>query len=65
MQSCICVNAQTTHLYTENDCTYTVITVPKQNIKKKPNDDYTFLFELKKGETIGIKIPHGISFTFS
>ena len=64
-QSCICVNAQTTHIHTENDCTHTVITVPKQNIKKEPTDDYTFLFELKKGETVGIKMSCGISFMFS
>ena len=64
-QSSICINAETTKLHTENDCTYTVITVPEQNKKQNPVDEYMFLFELKKGDTIGIKMCHGISFMFS
>ena len=54
-QSSVCINAQTTQLLIENDCTYTVITVPKQNIKLESSDDYKFLFELKKVTTVGLK----------
>ena len=64
-QSSICINAQTTQLHTENDCTYTVITVPKQDNTKEPTDEYVFLFDLRKGETIGLKMTHSISFMFS
>ena len=64
-QSSICINAETTQLHTENDCTYTVITVPKQDIIKESTDEYTFLFDLKKGETVGVKMVYGISFMFS
>ena len=64
-QSAICINAQTTELHTENDCTYTVITVPKQNNKHESSDNYTFLFELKKGTTIGLKMSYGTNFMFS
>ena len=64
-QSSICINAQTTQLHTENDCTYTVITVPKQETKMDPPDEYIFLFDLKKGETLGLKMIYGINFMFS
>ena len=37
----------------------------KQNNIDEFSDDYTFLFELKKVETIGIKLNPGISFIFS
>ena len=39
-QPSICINAQTTQLHTENDCTYTVITVPKQDNTKEPMNMY-------------------------
>ena len=64
-QSSICINGQTTTVHTENDCSYTVITVPEQDIEENPVDDYIFLFEIKKGETIGINMCHGISFFFA
>ena len=64
-QSSICVNGQTTNLHTENDCTYTIITVPEQSKEENTVDDYIFLFQIKKGETIGIKMWDGISFMFS
>ena len=39
--------------------------MPEQNIKENPVTDYIFLIEIKKGETIGIKMCHGINFIFS
>ena len=35
-QSQVCVNASTSVLHTERDCTYTLITVPKQYLRKSP-----------------------------
>ena len=64
-QSSVCVNATTSQLHTENDCTYTVITTPCQETEKKLPDKYQFLFALKKGETIGITLRRGVSFLFS
>ena len=60
-QSCICVNFQTAELHTENDCTYTVITTPNQAKIKVP----IFIFELKKGCTIGLQMNPGLTFMFS
>ena len=49
----ICINAQTKVFHTEEDCGYTVISVPKQ----KTNDvgKYHFLFMLKPKCYVGIK----------
>ena len=60
-QNSICVNCETTDLRTEKDCTYTVITIPNQKEKRVPY----FIFELKKGFTIGLKMDHGLTFLFS
>ena len=60
-QNSICVNCMTTDLHTENDCTYTVVTVPNQKETTVPY----FLFELRKGFTFGLQMDHGISFLFS
>ena len=35
-QSQVCVNATTKKFHIEKDCLYTLITVPKQSIKKNP-----------------------------
>ena len=60
-QSSICVNCQTSTLHTENDCTYTEITTPNQNTETVP----IFLFEFKKGFTIGLRMDPGLTFKFS
>ena len=60
-QNSICVNCQTTDLHTENDCTYTVVTIPNQKDQTVPY----FIFELKKGFTLGLQMDHGLSFLFS
>ena len=60
-QSSVCVNCQTSSLHTENDCTYTIITTPNQNISTVPY----FLFDIKKGFTIGLEMNPGLTFMFS
>ena len=64
-QSTICVNAQTTQLHTENDNTYTVVSVPKQCVETKILPEHIIIFELKKKDTLGIAMEHGVSFIFS
>ena len=64
-QSAIRVNAQTTQLHTENDNTYTVVTVPKQCAKPKVLPERIFIFQLKNKETLGIEMEYGVSFIFS
>ena len=59
-QSSICVNCQTSMFHTENDCTYTVITTPNQNTDATP----VFLFEFKKGFTLGLQMEPGLTFVF-
>ena len=62
-QTCICENAETTQLHTENDCTYTVITVPEQEIIGSVQPDYTFIFKLKKeGGSVSIKLNPAVIF---
>ena len=61
----ICDTCQTTNLHTENDCTYTVVTVPKQVKYPTGNPEYNFLFDLKKGQTIGIRMEHGVTFMYT
>ena len=63
-QSQICVNAQTTQLHTENDDTYTVITVSKHYANPKKLPEHIFIFELKNKETFGIEMEYGVSFIF-
>ena len=45
-QSQVCVNASTSILHTECDCTYTMISIPSQMIKrsKKSKMDSMFIF---------------------
>lgn len=60
-QSSVCINCQTSTLHTENDCTYTVITTPNQHTDNVP----VFLFEFKKGYTLGLQMDPGLTFMFS
>ena len=64
-QSSISVNAQTTELHTESDCTHTIINIPKQDIKPARSGEDNIIFQLKTGETIGIELKYGITFMFS
>ena len=64
-QSSVSVNAQTTKLHTENDMSYTLITVPRQKMSCDILPEYNFLFELMDRETLGIKLDPGMSFIFT
>ena len=66
-QTSISVNAQTKKLHTENDATYTIITVPKQEQSTQKNDkrQYTFLFKLQNKTNMCIKLRSGITFCYS
>ena len=64
-QASICVSCHTSNLHTENDCTYTVITTPKQEVDDSKMPEYNFIFDLKKGQTIGLSLQPGLSFMYS
>ena len=66
-QSQTCVNASTSILHTERDCTYTLISVPQQKLKryKKSKMDSTFIFQLNNGISITFPLQGGLSFVFS
>ena len=65
-QSALCINAQTKVFHTENDCTYTVISVPKQSKTTSPaNIEYNFLFKIQDRQILGINMLPGVSFMFS
>ena len=58
----LCVNATTDLFHTEDDCTYTIISVPLQS---KSQNKYKFLFQLNESSTIGIELIPNTSFMFS
>ena len=66
-QSQICVNASTDILHTERDCTYTLISVPQQKLKrsKKPKMDLMFIFQLNSDKSITLPLKVGLSLIFS
>ena len=65
-QSALCFNAQTKVFHTENDCTYTVISVPKQSkTTSLANAEYNFLFKFQDRQILGINMLPGVSFIFS
>ena len=63
-QTSICVNSQTEQLHIENDCTYTIITIPRQD-SKNGKQEYNFITQLMDNHDIGIKCDEGVSFLFS
>ena len=66
-QSPVCVNTSLSILYTECDCTYAMISIPLQKIKrsKKSKMDSMFIFRLNKDSTISLPLQSGLSFVFS
>jgi len=64
-QSSICVNAETKELHTEQDVTYTLISVPNQVKSKESLVRYDFLFSLTETQSIAIHLTPGVSFMFS
>ena len=67
-QSEVCVNSKTAILHTEEDVTYTLITVPKQcrigNLKESQNRTY-FIFQINPKNNIAIHMNMKLSFLFS
>ena len=69
-QTCMCINAETADFHTENDCTYTMIHVPKQEknycqcqhfFSFKLSTDISIIFPLNKGTTVmfsGLYLTH-------
>ena len=66
-QTSICINAETHEFHTEEDCTYTVIKVPKHEKQQKKNCDkkYNFIFQLDRKHNIGLPMTDGVAFLFS
>ena len=60
--SCVSVNATAGILHTEKDCTYTLITVPKQHKMVK---GYNFLFHLNTENICQLSLNEDISLLFS
>ena len=61
-QSSISVNARTYELHTENDSTYNLMSIPKQEELSKGKHEYSFLFNIKEKHNISIRLTAGISF---
>ena len=66
-QSQICVDASTALEHTENDCTYTVISVPNQDIalSRKMRKSLYFVFSISNSESLRIPLTPRISFFYS
>ena len=60
-QSNVCVNASTNKWHTDNDCSYRLVSVPKQDCVKK----YVFFFRSNSKKYIGIEMKSGVSFISS
>ena len=66
-QTSLCVNATTEEFHNEDDCTYTLITIPRQiNIEdNKTCNRYHFLFNLTGKKNLNLPLYPGVSFLFS
>ena len=60
-QSKVCINASTKKWHTENDCSYTLVSVPEQDCTRK----YVFFIKLNANKYIGIPMASGVSFVSS
>ena len=59
-----CISARTGIFHTEDDCSYTVITVPKQELKAA-GKDYHFIFKLSLEQSISLNMNKPLTFMFS
>ena len=57
----VCFNASTKKWHTENDCSYTLVSLPKQDCVR----EYVFFFRLNSNRYIGIPMQSGVSFVSS
>ena len=60
-QSKVCSNSSTKKMHTENDYSYILISVPKQDCVR----DYVFFLRLNSKKYIGIPMKYGVSFLSS
>ena len=63
-QSSLCVNAITKCWHIENDVTYTIISVPTQEMRSNDRD-YHFLFKLQSKYTLSVPLKEGTTVLFS
>ena len=61
----VCKTCQTSNLYVEDDCTYTIICTPAQDNSAASQNEYHFQFEIKKGVTIGIKMERQVALLYT
>ena len=63
----VCINASTDEFHTENDTSYTLITVPAQKSKEQHvcGNMYFFLFKLNEDLIISLPMTPDLSFIFS
>ena len=66
-QTSVCINAQTSDFHIEKDCTYTLISIPRQEYFKSTTkkDAFNFIFKLSKTEMVNIELVPSLSFIFS
>ena len=60
----VCVNATTGQFHTENDTSYTVITVPVQDYRKQKEDGNTYEFQFRLNDNTNIVLPMIPELTF-
>ena len=63
-QSSLCINAVTKGWHTEDDVTYTIITVPNQ-MERNLDIKYHFLFKLQGKYTLSVPLNEGTTVLFS
>ena len=65
--SSVCVNAKTCQYHSEDDCTYTVVKVPKQN--KEMNGKYVssrvFMLQINESTTFTLPLEQNLTFLYS
>ena len=63
----VCINATTTLLHTERDCSYTLITITMEDKIKTgtENSKYVFIFKINSKMNIGLSILSNMSFICS
>ena len=63
----VALNGQTSNFHLEQDCTYTFITVPKQDMDMNNGNNYqrVFLININDENTFAFPMTHNLSFVFS
>ena len=63
----VALNGQTSNFHSEQDCTYTFIMVPKQDMNMNNGNKYqrVFLININDENTFAFPMTHNLSFVFS